>query len=139
MQICWIWQKVRSQDDRRFQRFLDSVEYNHKDILLYESVFGQGFVSTGGLGMLCHFHMLCFFYRQMLVVSILLVEKLKSQLLTPFFPNSPNQPYNSQMLSLKCYRRVESITSHILPSNFITKSLYNSFVCFVMQYKILLS
>ncbi|XP_027924708.1 phosphoethanolamine N-methyltransferase-like isoform X2 [Vigna unguiculata] len=48
-QICWIWQKVRSQDDRRFQRFLDSVEYNHKDILLYESVFGQGFVSTGGL------------------------------------------------------------------------------------------
>jgi len=52
MQICWIWKKVRSQDDRGFQRFLDSVEYNHKDILLYESVFGQGFVSTGGLGML---------------------------------------------------------------------------------------
>ncbi|KAL5161340.1 Phosphoethanolamine N-methyltransferase [Glycine soja] len=48
-QICWIWKKVRSQDDRGFQRFLDSVEYNHKDILLYESVFGQGFVSTGGL------------------------------------------------------------------------------------------
>ncbi|XP_057446922.1 phosphoethanolamine N-methyltransferase [Lotus japonicus] len=48
-QICWIWQKVRSQDDRGFQRFLDSVEYNHKDILLYERVFGQGFVSTGGL------------------------------------------------------------------------------------------
>ena len=56
MQICWIWQKVRSEDDRGFQRFLDSVEYNHKDILLYETVFGQGFVSTGGLGMLCHFH-----------------------------------------------------------------------------------
>jgi len=50
MQICWIWQKVKSQDDRRFQRFLDSVEYNHKDILLYEHVYGQGFVSTGGLG-----------------------------------------------------------------------------------------
>ncbi|KAL5142866.1 Phosphoethanolamine N-methyltransferase [Glycine soja] len=48
-QICWLWKKVRSQDDRGFQRFLDSVEYNHKDILLYESVFGQGFVSTGGL------------------------------------------------------------------------------------------
>ncbi|KAK2421910.1 S-adenosyl-L-methionine-dependent methyltransferase superfamily protein [Trifolium repens] len=48
-QICWIWQKVKSQDDRGFQRFLDSVEYNHKDILLYEHVYGQGFVSTGGL------------------------------------------------------------------------------------------
>lgn len=50
MQICWIWQKVKSQDDRGFQRFLDSVEYNHKDILLYQHVYGQGFVSTGGLG-----------------------------------------------------------------------------------------
>ncbi|KAK7271196.1 hypothetical protein RJT34_26892 [Clitoria ternatea] len=48
-QICWIWQKVRSQDDKGFQRFLDGVEYNHKDILLYESVFGKGFVSTGGI------------------------------------------------------------------------------------------
>ncbi|KAJ1438734.1 S-adenosyl-L-methionine-dependent methyltransferase [Sesbania bispinosa] len=48
-QICWIWQKVKSQDDRGFQRFLDSVEYSHKDILLYECVYGQGFVSTGGL------------------------------------------------------------------------------------------
>ncbi|GAU16290.1 hypothetical protein TSUD_299220 [Trifolium subterraneum] len=48
-QICWIWEKVKSQDDRGFQRFLDSVEYNHKDILLYEHVYGQGFVSTGGL------------------------------------------------------------------------------------------
>lgn len=54
MQICWIWQKVRSQDDKGFQRFLDSVEYNHKDILRYERVFGQGFVSTGGLGMSLH-------------------------------------------------------------------------------------
>ncbi|XP_004512745.1 phosphoethanolamine N-methyltransferase-like isoform X2 [Cicer arietinum] len=48
-QICWLWQKVKSHDDRRFQRFLDSVEYNHKDILIYEKVYGQGFVSTGGL------------------------------------------------------------------------------------------
>ncbi|KAF7834544.1 phosphoethanolamine N-methyltransferase [Senna tora] len=48
-QICWIWQKVRSQDDRGFQRFLDSVEYNHKSILRYERVYGQGFVSTGGI------------------------------------------------------------------------------------------
>ncbi|KAI9114028.1 hypothetical protein K1719_015279 [Acacia pycnantha] len=48
-QICWIWQKVWSQDDRGFQRFLDSVEYNHKGILKYECVYGQGFVSTGGI------------------------------------------------------------------------------------------
>lgn len=50
MQICWIWQKVKSQDDRGFQRFLDSVEYNHQGILRYERVYGQGFVSTGGIG-----------------------------------------------------------------------------------------
>ena len=50
MQICWIWQKVWSQDDRGFQWFLDSVEYNHKGISKYECVYGQGFVSTGGIG-----------------------------------------------------------------------------------------
>ncbi|KAI4347261.1 hypothetical protein L6164_008085 [Bauhinia variegata] len=47
-QICWIWRKVRSQDDRGFQRFLDSVEYNNYSITLYERIYGQGFVSTGG-------------------------------------------------------------------------------------------
>ncbi|XP_062157872.1 phosphoethanolamine N-methyltransferase 2-like isoform X1 [Alnus glutinosa] len=49
MQICWIWQKVSSQDDRGFQRFLDSVQYKSSGILRYERVFGQGFVSTGGI------------------------------------------------------------------------------------------
>ncbi|XP_028787004.1 phosphomethylethanolamine N-methyltransferase [Neltuma alba] len=48
-QICWIWQKVWSQDDRGFQRFLDNVEYSHNCILQYERVYGQGFVSTGGI------------------------------------------------------------------------------------------
>ncbi|XP_062157876.1 phosphoethanolamine N-methyltransferase 2-like isoform X5 [Alnus glutinosa] len=48
-QICWIWQKVSSQDDRGFQRFLDSVQYKSSGILRYERVFGQGFVSTGGI------------------------------------------------------------------------------------------
>ncbi|XP_027341970.1 phosphoethanolamine N-methyltransferase-like isoform X2 [Abrus precatorius] len=48
-QICWIWQKVRSQDDRGFQKFLDRVEYSHKSILRYEGIYGPGFVSTGGL------------------------------------------------------------------------------------------
>ena len=51
MQICWIWQKVRSDDDRGFQRFLDNVQYKSSGILRYERVFGQGFVSTGGIGM----------------------------------------------------------------------------------------
>ncbi|KAL9330354.1 hypothetical protein ACSQ67_005357 [Phaseolus vulgaris] len=48
-QICWIWQKVKSEDDRGFQRFLDRVEYSHKSILRYEQMYGPGFVSTGGL------------------------------------------------------------------------------------------
>ena len=50
VQICWIWQKVSSEDDRGFQRFLDTVQYKCSGILRYERVFGQGFVSTGGIG-----------------------------------------------------------------------------------------
>ncbi|XP_019169743.1 PREDICTED: phosphomethylethanolamine N-methyltransferase-like isoform X2 [Ipomoea nil] len=48
-QICWTWQKVSSEDDRGFQKFLDTVQYNCSGILRYERVFGQGYVSTGGL------------------------------------------------------------------------------------------
>ncbi|CAI9773704.1 unnamed protein product [Fraxinus pennsylvanica] len=48
-QICWIWQKVSSEDDRGFQRFLDTVQYKCNGILRYERVFGRGFVSTGGI------------------------------------------------------------------------------------------
>ncbi|CAH9106874.1 unnamed protein product [Cuscuta europaea] len=48
-QICWTWQKVSSEDDRGFQKFLDTVQYKCSGILRYERVFGQGFVSTGGL------------------------------------------------------------------------------------------
>ncbi|GAY58977.1 phosphomethylethanolamine N-methyltransferase [Citrus sinensis] len=47
--ICWIWQKVRSQNDRGFQQFLDNVQYKLNGILRYERVFGVGFVSTGGI------------------------------------------------------------------------------------------
>lgn len=50
MQICWIWQKVNSHDDKGFQRFLDNVQYKSSGILRYERVFGEGFVSTGGIG-----------------------------------------------------------------------------------------
>ncbi|KAM3350737.1 hypothetical protein ACQJBY_023050 [Aegilops geniculata] len=48
-QICWLWQKVNSTEDRDFQRFLDNVQYKTSGILRYERVFGQGFVSTGGI------------------------------------------------------------------------------------------
>ncbi|MQM14088.1 hypothetical protein Taro_047018 [Colocasia esculenta] len=48
-QICWIWQKVNSTSDRGFQRFLDNVQYKSNGILRYERVFGEGFVSTGGI------------------------------------------------------------------------------------------
>lgn len=51
MQICWIWQKIKSDDDRGFQRFLDNVQYKSSGILRYEHVFGDGFVSTGGISM----------------------------------------------------------------------------------------
>lgn len=48
-QICWLWQKVGSDDDKGFQRFLDTTQYKCSGILRYERVFGSGFVSTGGL------------------------------------------------------------------------------------------
>uniref|UniRef100_A0A5B7BEL3 phosphoethanolamine N-methyltransferase n=1 Tax=Davidia involucrata TaxID=16924 RepID=A0A5B7BEL3_DAVIN len=48
-QICWIWQKIRSEDDRGFQLFLDNVQYKCNGILRYERIFGPGFVSTGGI------------------------------------------------------------------------------------------
>ncbi|ERN05471.1 hypothetical protein AMTRI_Chr12g268500 [Amborella trichopoda] len=48
-QICWIWQKVISTVDKGFQHFLDNVQYNCSGILRYERVFGEGFVSTGGI------------------------------------------------------------------------------------------
>lgn len=49
-QICWIWQKVNAEEDKGFQRFLDNVQYKSSGILRYERIFGQGFVSTGGIG-----------------------------------------------------------------------------------------
>ncbi|KAL9242675.1 hypothetical protein vseg_016654 [Gypsophila vaccaria] len=47
--ICWLWQKVGSEDDKGFQQFLDSVQYKATGILRYERVFGPGYVSTGGI------------------------------------------------------------------------------------------
>ncbi|XP_062232050.1 phosphoethanolamine N-methyltransferase 1 [Phragmites australis] len=48
-QICWLWEKVKSTEDRGFQRFLDNVQYKTSGILRYECIFGEGFVSTGGV------------------------------------------------------------------------------------------
>ena len=50
MQICWLWQKISSENDRGFQKFLDNVQYKCSGILRYERVFGPGYVSTGGVG-----------------------------------------------------------------------------------------
>lgn len=47
-QICWLWQKVGSDEDKGFQKFLDNVQYKCNGILRYERIFGQGYVSTGG-------------------------------------------------------------------------------------------
>ncbi|XP_066438353.1 uncharacterized protein [Eleutherodactylus coqui] len=53
-QVCWMLQKVpRSTDSHQgyttFQQFLDNQQYSRKGILRYEKIFGDGFVSTGGL------------------------------------------------------------------------------------------
>ncbi|XP_078163961.1 phosphoethanolamine N-methyltransferase-like [Carex rostrata] len=48
-QICWLLEKVKSDNDRGFQQFLDNVQYKTNGILRYERVFGEGYVSTGGI------------------------------------------------------------------------------------------
>jgi phosphoethanolamine N-methyltransferase len=48
-QLCWLWEKVVSKQDKGFQRFLDNVQYRASGILRYERVFGEGYVSTGGV------------------------------------------------------------------------------------------
>ncbi|XP_039812589.1 phosphoethanolamine N-methyltransferase 1-like [Panicum virgatum] len=48
-QICWLWKKVNSSEDGGFQSFLDNVQYKGSGILRYERIFGDGYVSTGGV------------------------------------------------------------------------------------------
>ncbi|CAL4954992.1 unnamed protein product [Urochloa decumbens] len=48
-QICWLWKKVNSSEDGGFQSFLDNVQYKASGILRYERIFGDGYVSTGGV------------------------------------------------------------------------------------------
>ncbi|KAA0709759.1 hypothetical protein E1301_Tti018026 [Triplophysa tibetana] len=54
-QLCWILQKVRRDVAEQhqggfstFQQFLDNQQYTRRGILLYEKMFGSGYVSTGG-------------------------------------------------------------------------------------------
>ena len=51
-QVCWLWKKVPSDgpESKSFQKFLDTQQYTSTGILRYERIFGEGFVSTGGIG-----------------------------------------------------------------------------------------
>lgn len=53
-QVCWLLQRVphnhlANQGYNTFQQFLDNKQYSRHGILRYEKIFGDGFVSTGGL------------------------------------------------------------------------------------------
>ena len=51
-QVCWKWRKVVSDappGSVEMRRFLDTQQYSTAGILKYERVFGDGFVSTGGI------------------------------------------------------------------------------------------
>lgn len=38
-----------SKSSQDFQKFLDTAQYSRRGVLLYERIFGDTFVSTGGL------------------------------------------------------------------------------------------
>lgn len=50
-QFSWLWKKVSFKNGSKgtLQEFLDNNQYNKSGILMYERVFGQGFVSPGGM------------------------------------------------------------------------------------------
>ncbi|XP_072351084.1 uncharacterized protein, partial [Scyliorhinus torazame] len=53
-QVCWLLQKIvrdpsANQGYQTFQQFLDSKQYSRRSILRYEKIFGDGYVSSGGL------------------------------------------------------------------------------------------
>lgn len=50
-QFSWLWKKVSFKNGTKgsMQEFLDNNQYNMSGILMYERMFGQGFVSPGGL------------------------------------------------------------------------------------------
>ncbi|CAH3041219.1 unnamed protein product [Pocillopora meandrina] len=50
-QFSWLWKKVMLKNGSKgnMQEFLDNNQYNKAGILMYERVFGKGFVSPGGM------------------------------------------------------------------------------------------
>lgn len=50
-QFSWLWKKIsiKSGTKGTLQEFLDSNQYNKSGILMYERIFGQGFVCPGGM------------------------------------------------------------------------------------------
>lgn len=50
-QFSWLWKKVSMRNGAKgsMQEFLDNNQYNRSGILMYERMFGQGFVSPGGM------------------------------------------------------------------------------------------
>lgn len=51
-QYCWLWQKTtrdESEQCNRLQTFLDHNQYTTHGIRRYERIYGEGFVSSGGL------------------------------------------------------------------------------------------
>ena len=50
-QFSWLWKKVSLKNGSKgsLQEFLDNNQYNKSGILMYERVFGKGFVSPGGM------------------------------------------------------------------------------------------
>jgi len=49
--VCWKWRKVvcDAAPGAQLREFLDTQQYSTAGILKYERVFGNGFVSTGGV------------------------------------------------------------------------------------------
>jgi hypothetical protein len=49
--VCWKWRKVvcDAAPGAQLREFLDTQQYSTAGILKYERVFGDGFVSTGGV------------------------------------------------------------------------------------------
>ena len=51
-QFSWLWNKVSFKNGSkgtRLQEFLDTNQYNNAGILMYQRIFGEGFVTPGGM------------------------------------------------------------------------------------------
>lgn len=51
-QYCWLWQKATRDESEQYnqlQTFLDQNQYTTHGIKRYERIYGEGFVSSGGL------------------------------------------------------------------------------------------